>query len=138
MSWRPRMRLNFRGLRPRPVQDRDLQLLRRQLAVAAVGVPAERLHRERQRLRKRHPVAVPLVEVAADLVGVAADGDRPVLVDDGAVVRQPVDLVVLGRGAHLRDDQLHLVRLLADAGEDRAERLGVDVGQRRAVTSSRS
>ncbi|GAA1179880.1 hypothetical protein GCM10009654_41370 [Streptomyces hebeiensis] len=44
-------------------------------------------------------------------------------------MRQPVDLVAVGRGPDLGDDQLHLVRLLAGAGEDRAQSLGVDVGQ---------
>ncbi|MDQ0712214.1 hypothetical protein QFZ55_001666 [Streptomyces luteogriseus] len=70
-----------------------------------------------------------LVQIAADLLGVAAHRDRAVLVHDGTVVRQPVDLVALGRLADLGDDQLHLVRLLGGAGEDRAQRLRVDVRQ---------
>jgi len=81
---------------------------------------------------------VTLVQIAADRLGCAADRDRAVLVHDRTVVRQPVDLVAVGRIADLRDDQLHLVRLLGRTGEDRAERLGVDVGQTAGVTSSRS
>ncbi|GAA3071208.1 hypothetical protein GCM10020000_64790 [Streptomyces olivoverticillatus] len=72
---------------------------------------------------------MPLVEIAADLVGVAAHRHRAVLVDDRAVVRQPVDLVVLGAGSDLGDDQLNFVRLLPRAGEDGAEGLRIDIGK---------
>nr|WP_030853040.1 hypothetical protein [Streptomyces sp. NRRL F-4474] len=72
---------------------------------------------------------MPLVQVAADLLGVAADRDRAVLVHDRTVVRQPVDLVAGGRRTDLGHHQLHLVRLLTGTREDRAEGLRVHVGQ---------
>ncbi len=111
------------------VQDRHLQPLGGDLPLAASRLAGEGLHGELERLGQRHAVAVALVEEAADLLGVAADRDRAVLVHDRTVVRQPVDLVALGLGADLGDHQLHLVRLLGRAGEDGAERLRVDVGQ---------
>ncbi|GAB1330596.1 hypothetical protein ACE1SV_49350 [Streptomyces sennicomposti] len=116
-------------LRPRTVQHRHLQALGGDLPLAAVGVAGQGLHRELQRLRQRHAVPVTLIEIAADLLGVAADRDRAVLVHDRTVVRQPVDLVTLRGLPHLGDHQLHLVRLLRRTGEDRAQRLRVDVRQ---------
>src|SRR5690606_20717240 len=116
-------------LRPGAVQHRHLQPLGGDLPLTAGGVPRQRLHGQPQRLGQGHAVLVPLVEVAADLLRVAADRHRAVFVDDGAVVRQPVDLVLVRGLTDLGDHQLHLVRLLADAGEDGAQRLRVDVGQ---------
>ena len=123
------MRLNLRCLRTRTVQHRDLQALGGDLPLAAVRVTGQGLDGQLQRLRERHAVLVALVQIGADLLGVATDRDRAVLVHDRTVVRQPVDLIALGRLPDLRDDQLHLVRLLGRAGEDRAQRLGVDVGE---------
>ncbi len=116
-------------LRARTVQHRHLQALGGDLPLAAVGVAGQGLHGQLQRLRQGHAVPVALVQVAADLLGVAADRDRAVLVHDRPVVRQPVDLVALRGLPHLGDHQLHLVRLLRGAGEDRAQGLGVDVRQ---------
>ncbi len=70
-----------------------------------------------------------LLQGRVDLLGLPTDGHEPAFVRDRPVVGQPVDLVGDGILADLRDDDLHLVRLDA-VGEDRAEGLGVEVGQR--------
>ena len=65
--------------------------------------------------------------MAGDGVGLAAHDDEVGLVDDRAVEGQPVELVVLGGVADLGDAELDLVGLHL-LGEDRAEGLGVGVG----------
>ena len=61
--------------------------------------------------------------------GLAAHDEEAGLVDDRAVVGEPVELVVVGGRADLGHADLDLVGLLL-LGEDRAERLRVGVGQR--------
>jgi hypothetical protein len=61
----------------------------------------------------------------------AAHRDETVLVADGAVIREPVDLVARRVCADLGDDDLDLVRLRL-LREDGAEGLRVDVGERAA------
>lgn len=70
-----------------------------------------------------------LIEITTDLLRIATDRDRTMLIDDRTVMRQPVNLIALRRLPHLGDDQLHLVRLLGRTREDRAQRLGVHIGQ---------
>jgi hypothetical protein len=80
---------------------------------------------------------VALAHEGGERLAVAAHDDVPVLLGDGAVVGEAVELVVAGPLPHLGDDDLDLVRL-AGLGEDRAERLGVRVREAAAVTSRRS
>ena len=94
-----------------------------------VGGVAQGRHREPYGVLERGAFDVPLLEVGRHDVGRAPHHRVTVFVGDLAVVGEPVDLVVLGGVSDLGDEELHLVGLLATAGEDRAERLGVGVGQ---------
>ncbi len=71
---------------------------------------------------------VPFPQVGGQRLAGAAHDDEAVLLGDRPVVGEAVELVVGGRLPHLGDDELHLVRL-AGLGEDRAEGLGVGVGE---------
>ena len=79
-------------------------------------------------LPERQVAAVLGAQQGGDRLALPADDDRAVLLGHRAVVGQPVELVLRGGAPDLGDDELHLVRL-AGLGEDRAERLGVGVGQ---------
>ena len=112
------------------VEDRDLEVLGGDDPVALLGVP-EGGDGQAYGVLERRALGVALLEVRRHDVGGATHHAVPLHVGDLAVVGEPVDLVVGGVVADLGDEQLHLVRLLAAAGEDRAEGLGVGVGQAR-------
>ena len=111
-----------------PVQHGDLEVgrgdgagLRRSLALA------EGLHGEPDRRLEVGAGGEVLLEVRRGGLGRPAHHGVVVLVGDLAVVGEPVDRVVGGGVPHLGHEQLDLVGLLAAAGEDRAEGLGVGV-----------
>ena len=116
-----------RPVRAAPVEHGHLKLAARGVGPLPVGRRGQRRHRRAERGGQRHAVGVPLLQGRGHLVGLAADGREPVLVGHRAVERDPVDLVVAGALARLRHDDLHLERLRA-LGEDRAELLGIPVG----------
>src|SRR5579884_1872119 len=95
-----------------PVQDRDLQLGRGQLAGLGAVAPERRDGRAQGRAEVSS-LGVAALEHPADLVGRAADDHEAVRVGHRAVVGEPVDLVLFGPVADLGDDQLHLIGLAA-------------------------
>ena len=115
-------------LRAGPVQHGDLEVACRDVAVAGLAVPESR-GGELERLVAAEPLGVALLEVLRHGLGRAAHHGDVVLLDDLAVEGEPEDLVVLGRVPDLRDEDLDLVGLLGPGGEDRAQGLGVGVGQ---------
>ena len=111
-----------------PVQDGHLEVTRRDVAVAGLAV-AQRRGGELERLVAAESLGVALLEVLRHGLGRATHHGDVVLLDDLAVEGESEDLVVLGGVAHLRDEDLDLVGLLGTRGEDRAQRLGIGVGQ---------
>ena len=111
-----------------PVQHRRLERLDGDHARARL-VEAQGLDGDPQRLRQGERLAVGLAEVLGHLLGGSAHGGVALLVGHLTVVRQAVDLVLVDGVAHLADEELDLVGLLAAGGEDRPERLGVGVGE---------
>ena len=72
------------------------------------------------------------LERLRDLLRLTAEDGAALLVHDGAVVEDVVQLVVLDRLPHLRDEDLDLVRLHL-VGEHLPEGLAVGVGERACV-----
>ena len=72
------------------------------------------------------------LERVGDLLRLPSEDGAALFVHDGAVVEDVVQLVVLDRLPHLRDEDLDLVRLHL-VGEDLAEGLAVRVGERARV-----
>ncbi len=115
--------------RPVAVQHGDLEGVGPQVP----GLPARRVHGEGgdgepERLGEGEAGPPGLGKAGRDLLGGPAHHDEAALVGDRAVVGQAVDLVPIGGGPDLRDDDLDLDRL-GLGREDGAELLGVGVGQ---------
>ncbi len=111
-----------------PVQHGHLEVACRDVAVAGLAV-AQRRRGELEGLVAAQPLGVALLEVLRDGLGRTTHHGDVVLLDDLAVEGEPKDLVVLGRVPDLRDEDLDLVGLLGARGEDRAQGLGIGVGQ---------
>ncbi len=116
------------GLCPGAVERGHLEGTGRDHPVLGLGVP-ERCHRDAQGVLERAAGDVVVPQVTGDHVGRSTHHGEAVLVGDLAVVGEPVELVVVRDVTDLGDEDLHLVGLLAARGEDRAECLGVGVGQ---------
>ena len=111
-----------------PVQHGHLEVARRDVAVTGLAV-AQRRGCQLECVVAAQSLRVALLEVLRDRLGRATHHGDVVLLDDLAVEGEPKDLVVLGRVPHLRDEDLDLVGLLGARGEDRAQGLGIGVGQ---------
>src|SRR5881409_300513 len=112
------------ALGPGPVQDTGLD--RRGLDLAALGA-GERLHGFLHGGGQVPAFLKRPLEGLGQGVGVAADPDEPVLVGDGPVEQDVVDLVASVVARYLRHQDLHLVRLHL-LGEDGGQGLGIPVG----------
>src|SRR5690554_6940349 len=111
------------------VEHGDLEEVRVELLRLTVGLGREDVDGEPQRLVETQSRAPAFLGDRAELFSLAAHDHEALLVRDGAVVGQPVDLVARLVDADLRHDKLDLERL-GLRGEHGAERLGVGVRKR--------
>jgi len=107
---------------------RDLEIRGRDLAWLGLR-GHDRLDGQAQSGAERHVVAMTFGQNGGDRLGRTSHHDDAVLLGHAAVVGQAVELVLGARHAHLGHGDLHLERFLSPAGEDRAEDLGVGVGE---------
>src|SRR5699024_3194005 len=110
-----------------PLQNGDLEVGCLQLTLFTVFMgkgTSGGVERRTERCVRHEPV----LELFGDVLGGATDRHKALFVDDGAVEGDAVDLVVVRGVTDLGDDDLDLPRLEA-LTEDRAQCLGIDVGQ---------